>query len=266
MNDFVESESVKELAIIEPAEYAEAFLEVSVPASGGDLKALEDGLITIWGEAVDLAYKLQGKFQEAGSYLSAIRCSGSDIAPFRESGYATWKDYCESVLTPLLGITYERACQIADAYEQHIAIIDTLRDIERSAMAQRIADQLNATMPKNLPTNEAPYRALAGLNPETSTAVLGMAQQIGGSDNPTFNTVRKARKIHEAVEKGVITLDASGALTKKEVEDVLLYDQILADCRRIPILMLHQLEVEIADMIVERTQNESEEINTGRTQ
>lgn len=239
------------IGVIEPENY-------NLPVLPQSLTALENKLETAWVDAYNTAHRLQGLFNVVGALLMEMRGNEDAFAPFTQSGKSRWSDYVEAVLEPKLGISYVRATQIVNAYESKSGICDLLADIERARVAQLIAERFNASLPKNLPTNEAPYRALAGVEEDEKAVVLGIAEMISDKPQVTFTDVKKAKSIHRAVKNGTLKLGEGERLTSQSVDKVLLYDKIVSDCRRLPTAMLMRLEGDIADLIVRRSTNEVE--------
>lgn len=225
-----------------------------LPVLSADLKGLERKLEAAWREAYDLADKLQGAFNHLGSLLSEIRGNDDAYSPYQQAGHSTWKAYVEKELEPRMGISYVRATQIVNAYESGEQIVETLENMERRRISQLIAAQFNASLPNNIPIIEAPLRALAGLTAEEKTAVLGIAESF--SAHPTFSEVKKAKQVYKAVKEGVIELQKGESLTVETVDNLLMYGKIIADCEKLPVLMLMKLEGAIADMIVRRNDSE----------
>lgn len=241
------------MEIIEAAQYDD------LPPLPVALDRLEVGLEAAWLKLYQASEQLANAFNEVGACLLAIRGDDDTFSPYCQAGFPTWQAYVEGVLEPKMGLSYVRATQIVKAYESGIEVAETLASIERSRVAQLIADKLNASLPKQIPTNEAPLRALAGLEPEEKTAVLGIAEMITDSAAPTFTDVKRAKELYRASQNGVLEVKQGEPLTKETVDNALLYDRIVADARKLPVLLLMRLEQSIADLVIERSHKEENE-------
>lgn len=239
------------MEIIEAAKYDD------LPPLPAALGKLESGLEIAWMKLYQASEQLANAFNEVGACLLAIRGDDDTFSPYCQAGFPTWQAYVEGVLEPKMGLSYVRATQIVKAYESGIEIAETLASIERSRIAQLIADKLNASLPKQIPSKEAPLRALAGLEPEEKTAVLGIAEMISDGGEPTFTDVKNAKMLYRASQNGVIEVKSGEPITKETVDNALLYGKIVSGARKLPVLMLMKLEQELADLIVELSNNEN---------